>query len=54
MSTSVRSPLAQIYNEMHGLFVQVGKHYCLKDSPRCESCPLGPLLEKRPPKPSSV
>jgi endonuclease III related protein len=44
MSTSQRSPLAQVYNEMHGLLVQVGKHYCLKQQPKCEVCPLGSVL----------
>jgi endonuclease III related protein len=44
MSTARRSPLAQVYNEMHGLLVQVGKHYCLKQTPRCEICPLGGML----------
>jgi endonuclease-3 related protein len=44
MSTAQRSPRAQVYNEMHGLLVQVGKHYCLKQQPQCEVCPLGPLL----------
>jgi endonuclease III related protein len=39
-----RSPLAQTYNEMHGLLVGVGKQYCLKSSPHCDACPLGPLL----------
>jgi len=47
MSTAQRSPLAQVYNEMHGLFVQVGKHYCRKSEPKCEACPLGPLLGGR-------
>jgi endonuclease-3 related protein len=49
MSTAQRSPLLQVYNEMHGLFVQVGKHYCLKSAPKCEICPLGSLLEGRRP-----
>ena len=44
MSTAQRSPLAQVYNEMHGLLVQVGKHYCLKQQPKCEICPLGSML----------
>ena len=44
MSTAKRSPLAQVYNEMHGLLVQVGKHYCLKQQPKCEICPLGSVL----------
>src|SRR5664280_1472913 len=43
MSTAQRSPLAQVYNEMHGLLVQVGKHYCLKQQPKCEVCPLGSM-----------
>src|SRR5579872_568202 len=40
MSLARRSPLAQIYNDMHGLIVATGKHYCLKAAPRCEHCPL--------------
>ena len=40
MSAAARTPLAQVYNEMHGLLVQVGKHYCLKPRPKCEVCPL--------------
>jgi endonuclease-3 related protein len=44
MSTARRSPVSQVYNEMHGLFVQVGKRYCLKQEPRCEACPLRTLL----------
>ena len=44
MSTASRVPLAQVYNEMHGLLVQVGKHYCHKQRPKCEICPLGTML----------
>lgn len=44
MSTIRRSPVSQVYNEMHGLFVQVGKHYCLRQTPKCEECPLRTLL----------
>ena len=44
MSLARRSPLAQIYNDMHGLIVAAGKHYCLKAIPRCEHCPLRILL----------
>jgi endonuclease III related protein len=44
MSTASRSWEAQVYNEMHGLFVQVGKHYCAKQGPKCDQCPLGPML----------
>ncbi len=46
MSAAERSPQSQVYNEMHGLLVQVGKHYCLKSNPACEVCPLGPMLNK--------
>jgi endonuclease III related protein len=44
MSMAPRSDKAQIYNEMHGLFVQLGKHYCAKSNPKCELCPLGAIL----------
>lgn len=44
MSLAPRSPLAQIYNDMHGLIVAVGKHYCLKSEPCCEHCPLRTFL----------
>ena len=44
MSTAPRSDKAQIFNEMHGLFVQLGKHYCAKSNPKCELCPLGAVL----------
>jgi endonuclease-3 related protein len=46
MSTAPRDPLAQVYNEMHGLFVQLGKHYCHKQYPECEICPLGTMLSE--------
>ena len=44
MSQAQRSPRTQIYNEMHGLLVQAGKHYCYKQKPDCEGCPLRNLL----------
>jgi endonuclease III related protein len=44
MSNAKRSGLAQLYNEMHGLIVGVGKNYCLKSKPRCQECPLKPFL----------
>lgn len=44
MSRLQGSSLAQVYNEMHGLFVQVGKHYCYKQEPDCPHCPLRRLL----------
>ncbi|HLW85543.1 MAG TPA: hypothetical protein VKR60_10040 [Candidatus Sulfotelmatobacter sp.] len=47
MSTAPRSVLAQGYNEMHGLIVGVGKHYCKKAQPICEGCPLQPFLPLR-------
>jgi endonuclease-3 related protein len=46
MSTANRSALAQVYNEMHGLIVGVGKHHCRKTKPACEGCPLQPFLPK--------
>jgi endonuclease-3 related protein len=44
MSTAERTTLVQIYNETHGLIVGVGKHFCRKSKPMCESCPLHPFL----------
>jgi len=44
MSLAQRSPVAQIYNDMHGLIVGAGKHYCRKSKPRCEECPLRRFL----------
>ena len=44
MSTAKRTALTQIYNEMHGLIVGVGKNYCKKSQPRCDECPLQKFL----------
>jgi endonuclease III related protein len=44
MSLTHRGPLAQVFNDMHGLIVAVGKHYCLKSKARCEHCPLRKFL----------
>lgn len=44
MSTAHRTALVQVYNEMHGLIVGVGKHYCKKSKPLCEGCLLQPFL----------
>lgn len=44
MSLAKRTPLAQRFNEMHGLIVSAGKQYCLKAKGKCEACPLGSLL----------
>ena len=44
MSTAERTALVQVFNEMHGLIVGVGKNYCLKSQPQCEQCPLQKFL----------
>jgi endonuclease III related protein len=44
VSTAERTALVQIFNEMHGLLVGVGKNYCLKSQPQCEQCPLQEFL----------
>lgn len=44
MSLVERSALTQIYNDMHGLIVAVGKRYCLKSKAQCEGCPLQKFL----------
>ena len=44
ISLAKRSPGAQIYNDMHGLIVAVGKQYCLKSKAHCEGCPLQKFL----------
>ena len=44
MSTAERSTRVQVFNEMHGLIVGVGKTYCLKSQPQCEQCPLQKFL----------
>jgi endonuclease-3 related protein len=44
LSTAGRTALVQLFNEMHGLIVGVGKNYCLKSQPQCEQCPLQKFL----------
>ncbi len=44
MSTAKREALVQVFNEMHGLIVGVGKSYCKKSQPECEQCPLQKFL----------
>ncbi len=44
ISKATRSPVVQVFNEMHGLLVGVGKAYCLKSQMRCEQCPLQKFL----------
>ena len=47
MSVAERSAQVQIFNEMHGLIVGVGKNYCLKSQLRCEQCPLQKFLPEQ-------
>jgi endonuclease-3 related protein len=35
---------AELFNEFHALIVNTGKNWCRKSAPRCEECPLRPLL----------
>lgn len=44
MSTAKQTVLTQVYNEMHGLIVGVGKFYCRKSQPQCDGCPLQRFL----------
>ncbi len=44
MSLAKRTGLVQVYNEMHGLIVGVGKNYCRKSQGRCDECPLRMFL----------
>jgi endonuclease-3 related protein len=46
MSLARRSPLAQVYNDMHGLIVGLGKYHCSKSHPKCDECPLQEFLPK--------
>ncbi|HEX8925168.1 MAG TPA: hypothetical protein VF786_05215 [Terriglobales bacterium] len=46
LSQLPRSETTQVFGEFHGLLVQVGKHFCLKQQPRCEECPLRDSLPK--------
>ena len=44
MSMTARTALVQVYNEMHGLIVGIGKNYCKKSRPECDGCPLQRFL----------
>ncbi len=44
MSTAERTARVQVFNEMHGLLVGVGKNFCQKSQMRCELCPLQKYL----------
>jgi endonuclease III related protein len=46
MSRTVRSELAQHYNELHALIVRVGNQLC-RATPNCEGCPLKTFLPGR-------
>jgi endonuclease-3 related protein len=46
MSTVRRTALTQVYNEMHGLLVGVGKNYCKKSQAKCDECPLQRFLPR--------
>jgi endonuclease-3 related protein len=35
---------ATLYNEYHALLVRVGKDYCRRTAPKCDTCPLAELL----------
>ncbi len=47
MSTATRTALVQVYNEMHGLIVGVGKNFCGKSRAKCDECPLQRFLPER-------
>jgi endonuclease-3 related protein len=47
MSEAGRPQLVQVFNEMHGLLVGVGKNFCLKSQMRCEQCPLQEFLPEK-------
>jgi len=42
-------PQAELFNEFHALIVNTGKNWCRKKAPRCEECPLRPLLPENSP-----
>ncbi len=46
MSVAQRCSTAQVFNDMHGFMVGIGKNYCRKTRPDCEHCPLASLLPK--------
>jgi endonuclease-3 related protein len=46
MSIAQRKAVVQVYNEMHGLIVGVGKNYCGKSKQKCDDCPLQAFLPR--------
>src|SRR5579871_3076457 len=49
ISAMRRSRLAHVYSEMHAYFVQLGKHYCYRQGPDCDRCPLREFLPEDSP-----
>ena len=47
MSAAKREAAVQVFNEMHGLIVGIGKNYCKKSQTDCERCPLSKFLDDR-------
>jgi endonuclease III related protein len=39
----------ELFNEFHALLVNTGKNWCRKSVPRCQECPLRPLLPANSP-----
>ena len=39
----------ELFNEFHALIVNTGKNWCRKSAPRCQECPLRPLLPANSP-----
>jgi endonuclease III related protein len=35
-----------LFNQYHALLVETGKRWCRPSQPKCQECPLGPLLER--------
>ena len=47
---SAMEPDAQVYGEYHALLVEAAKRHCRKQAPKCQDCPLAPLLEDGEPR----
>jgi endonuclease-3 related protein len=48
LSHTPRSARLDYWQDYHAQLVMVGKEYCRKRQPRCERCPLRPLLPRSP------
>jgi len=33
-----------VYNELHALFVRLGKEHCHRRNPRCHPCPIAGII----------